>query len=136
MQEFLNQISEELIYTGNEIEDDTIYIYCEKEQEENMQVHQTTVKKVKDLPFGQYKTILCIKVRRYKENDNNNGKKTRTENFDFLNSTKRRTQRLDDYLYNMMKEGNFIGTERTVKNNTVDISDTSLLRIFKKKGAT
>lgn len=133
MQEFLNQLSNNLIYTYHEVIDNTIHIHCETKIDENKKVHQTTVTKIKDLPFGQYKTILHIKVKRYKNEDSKSLKKTITEKLDFLNSTKRRTQRLENSLYNMLIEGNFIGTERNVNKSYVSISDSSLLRLFKKK---
>lgn len=130
MQEYLMMLDEKLVYDKHEIIYDTIHIYCHTINEEKRKVHQYTEKIVKDLPFGQYKTKLHLKLKRYKNTDF--VKKTITEELSFLNSTKRITLRLENRIYELLRENNFIGTERVLNNGIVDISDSTLLRLFKK----
>lgn len=133
MQEFLAQLSENLIYIKHKTINNEIHIYCETKKEETKTVHQYYNKIIKDVPFGNFQTILHIKIKRYINDDRNLNKKTITEQLSFLNTSKRLTKRLEDKLYEMTIENSFISTERFINKEYAKISDSTLLRIFKKK---
>lgn len=135
MDEYLKLLNEKLKLLSYKKEEDTLHIYCEMEKEENKKVHERYERVVDDLPFGEFKVKLHIRARRYEKNDNNNAsdKKTEVEKLDFLNNSGRRTKRLENKMEIILQENSFSSAERLIKEVYVNISDTTLLRIFKKK---
>lgn len=131
MQQYLNQLSNNLIYIKHEIIDNKISLFCETKVNINMRVHSRKIRVVQDIPYGNYKVELHIITKKYFSTDKT-GKLTTAEKYDFLGYTGRRTKRLEDYLLNMSKEMSAIGVERTIKKNIADVSDTVILRILKK----
>ena len=131
MDEYLKLLNEKLKLLSYKKEENILHIYCEMEKEENKKVHERYERIVDDLPFGEFKVKLHIKARRY-YNDATN-KKTEVEKLDFLNKTGRRTKRLEDKIEIILQENSFSGAERLIREVYVDISDTTLLRVFKKK---
>lgn len=128
MQDFLNELSDDLNYIKHTIEKDTCHIYCESKNIKNEPVHARQERTVRDLPFGDKQVILHIISKRfYKDNG-----KTYAEKFDFINNTGRRTKRLDKKIIDSNVEGSIIGTERTLKKLGINVSDTTILRIIKK----
>lgn len=129
MQEFLNELSTDLIYIKHEIEERRYHIYCESKNNENKSVHARQERVVRDLPIGDKEVMLHIISKRYYLEDGG----TYAESFDFLNYTGRRTQRMDDKIVEANTEGSVVGTERTLKNLGINISDTTIIRLLKKK---
>lgn len=130
MDEYLKLLNEKLKLLSYKEEENILHIYCEMEKEENKKVHERYERIVDDLPFGEFKVKLHIKARRY---DDVTDKKTKVEKLDFLNKTGRRTKRLEDKIEIILQENSFSSAERLIREVYVDISDTTLLRVFKKK---
>lgn len=121
-----------IIYKRVDYENE-IHIFCERKYDDR-NVHQTIIRKVRDIPFNGKKVIIYLKVKRLKNNfDAENSKKTITETFDFLNDTKRRTKRLDDTLFNLTKNQSFKASEEYSKKYLADISGNTLIRMVLKK---
>ena len=74
---------------------------------------------------------LHILSKRFYVSEEN--RKTVSEKFEFINDTGRRTKRLDDKIMEINKETNTIGSERLMRENFADISDTTILRMIKKR---
>lgn len=133
MEEYLKSLNGKLKLLSYNKEEDILHIYCEMEKDENKKVHERYERIVDDLPFGEFKIKLHIRARRYEINNNVAEKKTEVEKFDFLNESGRRTKRLENKMEIILKENSFNSAERLIKEVYANISDTTLLRIFKKK---
>lgn len=130
MQEYLNQLSENLIYDYKEIEDNTLYIFCHVKNTSSHKIHSYIVRSINDINYGNFKVILQVKCYTYyidRKKDN----RTIAYQPDFIDGRSHRTKRLTDYILNSSKESSAIGLERILKNITT-ISDTTILRLIKK----
>lgn len=130
MQEYLNQLSENLIYDYKEIEDNTLYIFCHVKSTSSHKIHSYIVRSINDINYGNFKVILQVKCYTYyidRKKDN----RTIAYQPDFIDGRSHRTKRLTDYILNSSKESSAIGLERILKNITT-ISDTTILRLIKK----
>lgn len=130
MQEYLNQLSENLIYVRKELVDNVLYVYCNYKNTTQFKVHTYKVRKVNDINYGNYKVVLLIKVFQYYL-DRKNSNRVISIQPDFIDGRTSRTRRLTEYILNASKESSAIGLERTLKNVT-NISDTTILRMLKK----
>lgn len=131
MQEYLNQLSDKLIYDDHKLEENTLHIYCHILKEPSHKIHSYIIRSINDINYGNYKVILEIKCYKYYINRKENNK-TVAYHPDFIDGRSYRTKRLTDYILNHSKEISAIGLERTLKN-IANISDTTILRIIKKK---
>lgn len=132
MELFLKDLDYNLKYINSVIKGNTIWIYCETEIDATRKVHSRQERIVKDIPYGKYKTELHIISKKYFNSLPEENGLTSAEKFTFINSSGRRTKRLDNLLMNLHKETSAIGLERIIKDSIVDISDTTILRILKK----
>lgn len=130
MQEYLNQLSENLIYVKQELVDNVLYVYCNYKNTTQFKVHTYKVRKVNDINYGNYKVVLLIKVFQYYL-DRKNSNRVISIQPDFIDGRSSRTRRLTEYILNASKESSAIGLERTLKNVT-NISDSTILRMVKK----
>jgi hypothetical protein len=133
MNEYLKQLSEDLVYIKYEIIGDTLKLYCESKKVQGRSVHSRKMRVVKDVPYGKYKVELHLLTKKYFNHDPNEEKLTKAETYTFINSTGRRTKRLDKYILDSCKETSAIGCERFIREHVADVSDTSILRLLKKK---
>lgn len=133
MQSFLNQLDENLIFIKSEIIDNAIKIFCEFKLIEGKLVHSRKIRVIKDIPFGSLKVELHLLSKKYFNDDPTLDKLTVAEKVNFIGESKRRTRRLDEYILNTCKEMSAIGCERFIKENIADVSDTTILRLIKKK---
>lgn len=130
MQDFLNQLSNDLFYIKHEITGDTIHIYCQIKKESTRKVSSRAVRVLRDIPYGEYKTILHISIEKYEITEAK--KKYISQTFTFAKPYARMTNRLNNNLLSMSSEISAIGCERQIRNNYADVSDTTILRIIKK----
>lgn len=130
MQEYLNQLSHNLIYDYKEIIDNVMHIYCHIKNNFSHKIHSYITRTINDINYGNYKVVLNIRCYTYyidrKENN-----KTVAYQPDFIDGRSHRTKRLTDFILNSSKESSAIGLERTLKNIT-NISDSTILRLIKK----
>lgn len=133
MEEQIKALDKSLVIYDRKDSDDEIIVYC-KRADDKKYVHQTTIKKVKDIPFNGKKVTIFLTTRRYKNKGSRPGdKKTITEQFDFLCETKRRTKRLDSMLYDLTKKQNFLSSAEYANKYIAKISDDTLINIVLKK---
>ncbi len=132
MQIYLNSLDSNLIFIKSEITKDVFKIYCELKPDINKKVHSRKVRVIKDIPYNNLKVELHILTKKYFNEDPSSNQLTASEILEFVNSTGRRTKRLDEYIINLCKEMSAIGCERIIKNKIADVSDSSILRLIKK----
>lgn len=132
MQTVLGLLSKALVYDEHEIMDDTIKIRCHIEPTQDQKIHSYFIRKAKDINIGDKKVVLLIKAFRYYA-DRKTSQKTESVNLDFIDEGSNRTKRLSKYVMNQMKENSAIGLERVLKGGVADLSDSTILRMVKKK---
>lgn len=133
MEEQIKALDCKLIIYDRKNSDKEIHVYCERIYEDR-QVHQTTMRTVKDIPFNGKKVIIHLKVKRFKNTfDKTSNKKTITESFDFLNDTGRRTKRLEESLYDLTKNQSFSASSEYANKFIASISRYNLVRMVLKK---
>lgn len=130
MQEYLNQLSHNLIYDYKEIIDNVMHIYCHIKNAPSHKIHSYIIRSINDINYGNYKVVLEIKCYKYYI-DRKTSNKTVACQPDFIDGRSHRTKRLTDFILNSSKESSAIGLERTLKNIT-NISDSTILRLIKK----
>lgn len=130
MQEYLNQLSSNLIYDYKEIIDNVMHIYCHIKNVSSHKIHSYITRAINDINYGNYKVILEVKCYTYYVNRKQNNK-TIAYQPDFIDGRSFRTKRLTDFILNSSKESSAIGLERTLKN-IANISDSTILRLIKK----
>ena len=133
MEEYLKELDENLVFIKKVKKDNVLLIYCESKQHHKLKVHTRHERKVKDIPYGEHQVELRIISKRYFNDDLESEIQTITEKFDFINETGRRTKRLDDKIIELNTGTSVIGNERFLRKNYANISDTSILRILKKR---
>jgi len=132
MQDYLNQLDPNLRYIQHKIQNNIVKIYCETKPLKARPVHSRKERVIKDIPYGDYKVELHLITKKYFNLDADAKTLTTAEEHSFLNSTKRRTKRLDDLILRLCSEMSTIGCERLIRESIADVSDTSILRLLKK----
>jgi transposase len=132
MKSVLALLSKDLVYDEHDITADTITIHCHVEPEPEQRIHSYYIRKVKDLNIGDKKVVLRIKAFRYYKDRKSSGK-TESVELNFVDEGSNRTNRLTSYVMNQMKENSAIGLERVLRNGVADLSDSTILRMVKKK---
>lgn len=128
MQDYLNQLSESLIYDNKELKNNVLHVYCHIKKQESHKIHSYRVRIINDINYGNYKIVLHIKCYQYYIDRKSN--KIASYRLDFIDGVSYRTKRLTEFILNSSKESTAIGLERTLKNIT-NISDTTILRLKK-----
>jgi hypothetical protein len=87
---------------------------------------------LKDLPFGGKKVTLVVWFNNYFCGNSECKHRTFSESVAFAEPFATRTKRLDKQIIAFASNGSGIGTERCLKQNYADVSDTTINRILKK----
>jgi len=142
MNEYLNGLSNSLEYMSHEhIGDDAIIITCRVKRggavcpycgRESGKANCRYKRKLKDLPFGDKKVTLIVWFNNYFCANSECSHKTFAESVDFVSPFSVRTKRLDGQIITFASNGSGIGTERCMKRNYANVSDTTINRILKK----
>lgn len=129
MQNFLDQLNDNLIYVSDVEDGKTLRIYCKvKRLDYYIRGYKTRV--LKDINFGNKFVILSIKLPIYYKDKNK--KESFVHPLSCCDFKSRKTKRLEEYIIDNIKESSAIGLERTIKKHICDLSDSSILRILKK----
>lgn len=130
MQEYLEQLSSNLIYDSKKIINNVMHIYCHVKNSSSYKIHSYITRSINDINYGNYKVVLEVKCYTYYI-DRKLNNKTKAYQPDFIDGRSYRTKRLTEYILNSSKESSAIGLERTLKN-IANISDSTILRLVKK----
>jgi hypothetical protein len=134
MEQYLRDLDENLIYDSHETTADGVIIRAHLRRDETRRRHSKQMRIVRDLPYGGRKVTLYVEVGRYFAECG--GRRTEMERLSFVSPTRRRTKRLDDSILKMQREMGAIGCERMIRPGYADVSDSTILRIVKKKSAS
>lgn len=130
MQKFLDQLNDKLVYISDTTEKNTMIIDCTVEKLDYY-IRGYKMRILKDINFGDKFVILHIKLPIYYTDKNK--KKSFVHPLNCCENLSRRTKRLDNQIIENLKESSAIGLERTLNKTTCNISDTSIIRLLKKK---
>jgi hypothetical protein len=145
MEEYIRALDANLEYKGYELKDDVYYVYCEststtfKHPTEELYTNNIKTRykrKIDDIAFNGKQTKIILTVKVFKFKNLNAGKNEFAEKFDFISDTykvNKRTKRLEQYILDLANNGSSNRTEKTLKRNGVNISDTTINRLIKKK---
>ena len=138
----LKRLDAKLILIDISTSDDIIYITCSKEiynatcpfcNEKSNSIHSTYTRTIKDLPIQEYQVKLRLLVHKYFCDNPNCKHKTFAERFSFVEESAVRTNRLTEYIEKIAIRNSSMDTVRDLKDNSINTSVNTVLRIIKKK---
>jgi len=141
MEEFLRLLDKNLRLVSFEYKNDVLIIQCETVRAEKPcpycgtasdKAHSRYVRKIKDLPFGEFKVVLMVAANKYFCQGGECGKKTFSERLLFLQPFSRMTKRLNNFVLENAISTNAMSAEKFIRKNTAQLSDTTINRIIKK----
>ena len=97
-----------------------------------LSVHSTYTRTIADLPIQNYKVKLIITVKKYFCNNDKCNHRTFAGTLEFVEKNAIRTKRLDDYINNIGLKVSSKEAEKQIKDNLVNISNNTVLRVVKK----
>lgn len=141
LNELIKELDKKLEVTKEEIIGETMYIYCETKRQntkckycskESQSVHSTYTRTIADLPIQNYKVKLIITVKKYFCNNDKCNHRTFAGTLEFVEKNAIRTKCLDDYINNIGLKVSSKEAEKQIKDNLVNISNNTVLRVVKK----
>lgn len=144
MEEYIRTLDANLEYKGYELKDDVYYVHCESTtttfKHPTKELYTSSIKmrykrKIADIAFNGIQTKIVLNVKVFKFKNLNDEKNEFAEKFDFISDTykvNKRTKRLEQYILDLANNGSSNRTEKTLKRNGVNISDTTINRLIKK----
>ena len=141
--DLIKKLDSNLMVSETKIDDNILYIYCQSEKHEaicsycneiSSSVHSRYARTIKDLPIQQYEVNLVITVKKYFCNNEKCEHKTFAEKFNFVKENAVRTIRLDEYIEKIGMRNSSMDTVRDLKDNFINVSVNTVLRIIHKKG--
>lgn len=140
--ELIKNLDDKLILVNTKIVDNTIEIACYKEIYEascpycgqiSNSVHSTYIRTIKDLSIQTYSVKLKLLCHKYFCNNSKCQHKTFGERFSFVEEKAVRTNRLTEYINKIGLRNSSMDTVRDLKDNFIDVSLDTVLRILKKE---
>lgn len=138
----MKKLDDNLKVMDTQVENNILYIFCMMNNQEascpycnqiSNRVHSTYTRTLGDLPIQQYEVKLVINVKKYFCSNEKCSHTTFAERFDFVNDKAVRTKRLDDYINNIGLRNSSMDTVRDLKENFINVSVNTVLRIILKK---
>lgn len=138
----IKDLDNNLIINEIKKENNMLYIYCQSAKNEancpfckeiSSRIHSRYTRIIKDLPIQQYGVKLVIKVNKYFCNNEKCNHKTFAEKFDFVEEKAVRTKRLTEYIKKIGMRNSSMDTVRDLKDNFINVSVNTVLRIIHKK---
>lgn len=130
MQKFLDQLDDDLIYISDVEDDNSLTINCTVTKL-NYYIRGYKYRILKDINFGNKFVTLRIRLPIYYMDKSK--KKSFVHPLKCCEFRSRNTKRLEQYILDNIKESSAIGLERIIKKHVCNLSDSSILRILKKK---
>lgn len=138
----IKKLDDGLVLDDTQIVDNTMQITCHKEicetscpycGEMSKSVHSTYVRTIKDLPIQEYPVKLKILCHKYFCLNSKCHHKTFGERFSFVEEKAVRTNRLTEYINKIGLRNSSMDTVRDLKDNFINVSVNTVLRILKKE---
>lgn len=140
----IKKLDDKLVLDNIEVIDNTMQITCHNEiydspcpycgQLSNC-VHSTYTRTIKDLPIQEYSVKLKILCHKYFCRNPKCEHKTFGERFSFVEEKAVRTNRLTEYINKIGLRNSSMDTVRDLKDNFINVSVNTVLRILKKEQA-
>lgn len=144
MEEFIKQISEDLIYVSHYIKDDIYYIRVRSKEEykvcpfchqESNNVHTRYIRKVQDLPIGDKKVILELETYKLKCKNDNCKSKVFSSRFSYIGKNSLKTKRLEDKILEVSSNLSSIKASNYLKDNIAVVCKSSICNMIKKNNS-
>lgn len=132
MQDYINQLDNNLTYISHKIIEDQIEILIHQNHDEAYVKGGYYYRKIKDINYGNKKVILKIRCNRYYETNKSISNKRFSTPLRFVEPRGRMTLRLYNLILLNLSEMAAISAERVLNKTVTSVSDTTILRILKK----
>jgi len=138
----IKELDKNIIVEDTKIEDNCIYIKCSKPKynckcpycgQKSSKIHSIYTRTIKDLPIQNHEVKLVLNVKKYFCINNRCKHTTFAEPFDFVEPKAVRTNRLTEYVSRIGLRNSSMDTARDLKDNSINLSVWTVLRIIKKK---
>lgn len=139
--ELIKKLDDKLVLDNTKIVGEVMEITCHKEVYETTcpycgqmsnSVHSTYVRTIKDLSIQTYPVKLKLLCHKYFCYNSKCQHKTFAERFSFVEEKAVRTNRLTEYINKIGLRNSSMDTVRDLKDNFIDVSVDTVLRILKK----
>lgn len=140
--DLIKKLDTKLILDETKIIDDTIYLMCHKEicetacpfcGQTSESIHSTYIRTIKDLPMQEYSVKLKLLCNKYFCLNPKCEHKTFGERFSFVEEKAVRTKRLTEYINKIGLRNSSMDTVRDLKDNFINVSVNTVIRILKKQ---
>lgn len=142
LNELLKELDTNLSIRKIEKCDKILYLYCDIDctivkckycGTENHSVHSKYTRTISDLPIQNYQVKLIITVPKFFCTNEKCSHKTFAYPIPFADKNSLRTNRLDDYIYQIGMKSSSLDAEKQISGSHVSVSNNTILRIIKKK---
>ena len=142
MQEIVNMLSMDLRYMSHSVENNTITIRIESIKPtsvcsycgvESNFVHSVYERKAQDLPIQGKKVILLIKRRKFFCLNKECTHKTYAEQFNFIKTNARKTNRLQAEILEVSLTQSSISASKYLRKNIADVGKSTICNLLKKR---
>ncbi len=140
--ELIKELDDKLVLDDAKVIDNTIQIKCHIEVYEascpycgqtSNSVHSAYIRTIKDLPIQAYSVKLKLLCHKYFCLNSKCQHKTFGERFSFVEESAVRTNRLTEYINKIGLRNSSMDTVRDLKDNSINMSVNTVLRILKKE---
>ena len=142
LNELLKELDTNLVIQKIEKSDKILYLYCDVDctivkckycGTESHSVHSKYTRTISDLPIQNYQVKLIINVPKFFCTNEKCSHKTFAYPIPFADKNSLRTNRLDDYIYQIGMKSSSFDAEKQISGSHVSVSNNTVLRIIKKK---
>lgn len=139
--ELIKKLDSKLILDETKNVDGTIYLVCHKDVHEascpyceqtSDKVHSRYIRTINDLPMQEYPVKLKLLCNKYFCLNPKCEHKTFGERFSFVEEKAVRTKRLTEYINKIGLRNSSMDTVRDLRDNFINVSVNTVLRILKK----
>lgn len=141
MEEFIKQISDDLIYVTHSIIDGVYHIrikskeeykICPRCGEKSTTVHTKYIRKIKDLPIGDNKVILELESYKLKCKNDNCATKVFSSRYSYIGSNSYKTKRLENKILEVSTNLSSVKASKFLGENIAEVCKSSICNMIKK----
>lgn len=140
--ELVKELDDNLSIIKTEKSDEILYIYCQIVcastkcrycGQMSSFIHSRYARTISDLPIQNYQVKLIINIPKYFCKNENCSHKTFAYPLHFVEKNAIRTNRLNDYIYQVALKNSSLDAKEQISESHVTISNNTVIRILKKK---
>lgn len=142
MDELIKLLDRNLEYIDHEVIKDTIYINVKSSKQEaccpdcnalSKRIHSRYKRSFQDLPISGKKTVVILNNRKFFCNNEDCGRRTFSEKFEFIDDKAKKTKRLEDEIINLSKNMSSISASKLLRENIATVGKSTVCNILKKR---